>query len=253
MRHGGSSNGWGNLVQNDTIYGNAVGNPAALPNPLPPGSGLGIDLDYNLNTADGTHPDCASCTNLGQNSPAICTGGGSDPAACSGASAPSGTNGQTTITWTLTTHGPADFRAEFFKINTTDDNTASGITLLGTQSFSTDATAALTGAGCSNGRCTITLPADASGAHVLMNVTDITQLTDIGSIIDDWKKGLICFLGLTQCPVNDTSEFSNVADVPLSNNANLSSLTISSGTLSPVFDSDTITYTDPVSNVTTSL
>ena len=253
LRGGGSSNGWGNLIQGDTIYGNAVGNPAALPNPLPAGSGLGIDLNYNLSTPDGTHPDCASCANLGQNTPYVCTGGGSDPAACSGASAPSATNGQTTLSWTISTHGPADFRAEFFKINTTDDNTASGITLLGTQLFSTDATAALTGSGCSNGRCVVTLPADASGAHVLMNVTDITQLTDIGSIIDDWKKGLICFLGLTQCPVNDTSEFSNVADVPLSNNANLGNLTISVGTLTPAFDSNTITYTDSVSNATTSL
>ena len=183
LRHGGTSNGWSNLVQRNLIYGNAVGNPNALPVPLLPGAGVGIDLDHPLNAADGPHGENPGVyANLDQAPPVICTGAGGEPAACSGATVPGAGNGQTTLTWTLATHGPANFRAEFYKIDTSDDNTATAITFLGEQSFSTDATAALTGAGCSNGRCTSTVNSDASGSHVIVRPRRPRRLERPGSV-----------------------------------------------------------------------
>ena len=260
IRNGGTTNGWSNLVQRNIIFGNAVGNPNALPSALPPGSGIGLDLDHVEDAADGPHTENPNFyVNLDQAPAVICTGAVGEPAACSGASVPGSGSGQTTLTWTLATHGPAQFRAEFFKIGTADDNTATSMTFLGEQAFATDAAAALTGAGCSNGRCASTVNADASGGRILMTVTDITPLTNVPGGLGDWKNNLICFVGdlgilpLPTCNANNTSEFSNVANVPLSNNADLLNLSISAGTLTPAFAAGTIGYTDSVTNATSSV
>jgi tRNA threonylcarbamoyladenosine modification (KEOPS) complex Pcc1 subunit len=260
LRHGAAGNGWSNAAQRNLIFGNAVGNPNAQPVALPPGSGVGIDLDHVENAADGPHDEFigSAYANLDQAPPVICTGAGGDPAACAGYTAASAASGTTTLDWTVKTHGPADFRADFYRIDSADDNTATTMTFLGEQNFSTDAGGLPTGAGCSAGRCTSTLMMDASGKYVLMTVTDVTALTNVPPNTGDWKDQLICFIGdlgviLDACPVNDTSEFSNTAGVPLNSNAALSNLAISDGTLTPAFASNTLDYTDSVPNGTTSV
>lgn len=257
--NGGAANGWSNLVQRNVIYANARGNPNAQPVPLPAGVGIGIDLDHAANAADGPHPEFSGTyANLDQAPPVICTGAGGEPAQCAGFTAPASVGGTTTLDWTLATHGPADFRLEFFQINAADDNAATSMTFLGELPVSTDATGFPTGAGCTNGRCTASLNTSTAGSHIVMTVTDVTPLTDQPGNLGDWKNSLICFVGdlgiiLPACNVNNTSEFSNAVNVPLSANANLSNLTISAGTLTPAFASATLGYTDAVSNATTSV
>jgi hypothetical protein len=257
--NGGAANGWSNLVQRNVIYGNARGNPNAQPVALPPGVGVGIDLDHVANASDGPHPEFPTTyANLDQAPPVICTGAGGEPAQCAGFTAPASANGSTTLDWTIATHGPASFRLEFFQINSADDNTATSMTFLGELPAATDATGFPTGAGCTNGRCTASLAVSTAGSHVLMTVTDVTPLTDQPGKTGDWKNDLTCFIGdlgiiLSACYVNDTSEFSNVVNVPLSANADLSNLTISAGTLVPSFASATLIYTDAVGNGITSV
>ena len=257
--NGGAANGWSNLVQRNVIHSNARGNINAQPLPLPAGVGVGIDLDHVANAADGPHPEFSGTyANLDQAPPVICTGAGGEPAQCAGFAAPSSVAGTTTLDWTLATHGPADFRLEFFQINAVDDNAATSMTFLGELLVSTDATGFPTGAGCTNGRCTASLNASTAGSHIVMTATDITQLTDQPGNLGDWKNSLTCFIGdlgiiLSACNVNDTSEFSNAANVPLSANANLSNLTVSGASLVPAFASATLSYTAAVSNATTSV
>jgi CSLREA domain-containing protein len=244
--------GWANLVQANTIYGNARGNPM-----LPPGGGIAVDLDEIPNAPDGPHPENqGNGANLDQAPPIICVGAPGEQAQCAGFKPVSSAGGMTTVQWTIATHGPATFRAEFYKIDTNDDNTATGITLLGTQQINTLDTGLPDPASCPAGLCTATLSGNAAGAFVMLNVTDVTGLLSTpGST--GWTTGLTCFFGdngiiLSACTANNTSEFSNVAPV-LSSDASLSNLAISDGSLMPTFASTTHSYTDSVTNAVTSV
>ena len=255
--NGDVNNGWANLVQANSIYANAHGNPNAQPIPLPAGGGVGVDLDHVPNASDGPHAEEPSLyANLDQAPPIICVGAPGEQAQCAGFKPASSAGGMTTVNWTIATHGPATFRAEFYKIDTSDDNTATGITLLGTQQINTLVSGLPDPASCPNSLCTATLSGNAAGAYVMLNVTDITALTSTpGST--GWTTGLTCFLGdfgviLSACTANNTSEFSNVA-VVASSDASLSNLTISSGSLMPAFASTTLGYTDSVTNAVSSV
>src|SRR5262249_1398590 len=73
--NGGSAKGWSNMLQRNQVYANARGNPAAMPNPLPAGMGVGVDLDHTANASDGPHSEFPSnYANLDQAPPVICTG-----------------------------------------------------------------------------------------------------------------------------------------------------------------------------------
>src|SRR5262249_38848 len=154
----------------------ARGNPSAQPVALPPGVGVGIDLDHTEDAVDGPHSEFPSnYANLDQSPPVICTGAGGEPAECAGFTAPPSVAGTTTSDWTIATHGPAFFRAEFFQIDGADGNASTSMQFLGEQNdIQTDASGNLSGAGCSAKRCTATLAANAAGAHIVMTITDIT-------------------------------------------------------------------------------
>lgn len=209
IRNGGTSNGWSNLLQRNRVYGNAK-----------LVAGVGIDLDHNENITDPPHSEFpVNYANLDQSAPVICTGP-ADSGACNGAAAPSSTAGNTTFAWTISTHGPANFRAEYFRIDAASDNAATTMTFLGEQLFSTGVSGlANDSASCSSGRCTATITAGTGGSYVVMTVTDITPLTDQPGGGSDWKSNLTCFIGnlgviLSSCNVNNTSELSNVVNVP---------------------------------------
>ncbi len=211
IRHGGTSNGWSNMSQRNAVYGN--GGLTA---------GIGIDLDRQENAVDAQQSEFPpNYANLDQSAPIICAGP-ADTGACSGSAAPASTGGNTTLDWTLTSHGPANFRMEFFKINAATNNAATSMTFLGEQLVTTDLSGMPSNsASCSAGRCSVTLAASSGGSYVLMTATDITPLTDQPGVPGDWKAGLKCFIGnlgiiLSSCNTNNTSEFSNVLSVPLS-------------------------------------
>ncbi len=210
LRNGGSANGWSNLIQRNQIYGNAK-----------QGSGIGIDLEHTMNGADdpahGEFP--SNYANGDQVQPVICSGP-ADSGACSGSAAPAYAGGNTTLSWTMSTHGPANFRAEFFAINAASGNAATSMSFLGEQTVATTLGGGLSGSGCSATRCTVQLPADTRGAGIVMRITDITPLTDQPGGGSDWKSNLKCFVGnlgiiLPSCNVNNSSEFSNVASIAL--------------------------------------
>ena len=252
--NGSPNDGWSNLVQANTIYGNARSGAG----------GVGIDLDVVANATDGPHPEniSGSYANLNQAPPVICVGAVGEQAQCSGYRVPSSAGGTTTLDWTIATHGVAQFHAEFYKIDTNDDNTATSIVLLGTQDIGTTAagvpdpapSGSLTP--CPGGRCTATLSGAAAGAHVLMTITDTSGLLSTAGS-SGWQTNLKCFLGdngiiLPACTANNTSEFSNVAAV-VSSDATLSNLAVSAGSLAPVFSSAQLTYADTVTGATTSI
>ena len=250
VRNGGTANGWSNLLQRNRIYSNAKAF-----------AGVGIDLDHQENATDAAHVEIpTNYANLDQNPARICTGP-ADTGACAGSAAPASTGGNTTLSWTVSTHGPASFRAEFFQINAADPNSATSMTFLGEQLFSTNLGLGVTpadSAACSAGRCSASVAGNTVGSYVVMTVSDITPLTDQPGGGGDWKSNLICFIGdlgviLSSCNVNNTSEFSNTVTVPFSNNANLSALVVSSGTLVPAFASATLSYTDAVANAVSSM
>ncbi len=220
IRNGGTSgdvgNGWGNLSQRNLVYHNAT---AAVPIPLH--AGIGIDLDQIEDAADDPSipENLTNTANLGQAHPIICMGP-ADPGNCAGSVPPTSSAGTTSLQWTITTHGPANFRVEFFQIDTADDNTATKITFLGEDLFSTGLSGLpVDSAECSAGRCTSSLAANLGGGYVLMTATDITPLIDMPGGTLDWKGALTCFAGdlgilLSECNVNNTSEFSAVAQIP---------------------------------------
>ncbi len=217
IRNGDISSGWSNLSQRNLIYHNAT----ALV-PIPGHLGVGIDLDYTEDATDAPHSEITggSYANFDQASPVICTGP-ADPGACSGAVAPTSSGGTTSLQWTIATHGPANFRMEFFQIDTADDNTATTMIFLGETTVSTDLTGLpVDSADCNGGRCTSSLTASLGGGYILMTATDITPLTNAAAGTGDWKDQLKCFAGdigialLSACPVNNTSEFSAVATIP---------------------------------------
>ncbi len=212
IRNGGSTNGWSNMLQRNQIYSNST-----------MVAGIGIDLDRSENMADPQHSEFpANYANLDQNEPRICTGP-ADTDACSGSTAPASLGGTTTLDWMIETHGPADFRMEFFRINVADDNLATSMTFLGEQLITTGLTGLPSdSASCSAGRCRVILPVSAGGGYIVMTATDITPLTDQPGGGSDWKSNLMCFganVGLPvlpKCNVNNTSEYSNAVAVPLS-------------------------------------
>jgi hypothetical protein len=208
IRLGSNSFGWSNLAQRNRIYSNAK----LL-------AGVGLDLDHNENATDTLHDELVNYANLDQVAPVICDGTVGEPAECGGFSAPVSSGGNTTLSWTFKSHGPAIFRLEFFQIDATSDNAATSMTFLGEQQITTIASGLPSGAGCSAGRCTATIAASAAGAYVSMTATDITPLTDQPGMLGDWKNNLTCFAGdlgiiLSACNVNNTSELSNVVNVP---------------------------------------
>ncbi len=210
IRNGGTANGWSNLLQRNRIYSNSK-----------LVAGVGIDLDHNENMTDPPHSEFPfNYANLDQSAPIICTGP-ADSGACNGSAAPSSTGGNTTFDWTISTHGPANFRAEFFRMDSASNNAATTMTFLGEQLFTTGLTGSANDSGvCSAGRCTATIAAGTGGSFIVMTVTDITPLTDQPGGGSDWKANLTCFIGnlgviLSSCNVNNTSELSNVINVPV--------------------------------------
>ena len=205
---GGDTSGWANLFRRNRVYGNAK----AL-------AGVDIDLEHSANATDIDHSEFpANYANRDQNSPQICVGNeGSGP--CVGAAAPANTTPNTTLSWTLTSHGPAIFRMEFYSINAATTTAATSMVFLGEQLANTNAAGLLANSGaCSAGRCTATMPPVSTGRRVVMTATDITPLTNVPNGGNDWRAQLQCFLGnngiiLNACNANDTSEYSNVVAI----------------------------------------
>lgn len=204
---GGDTSGWANLFQRNRVYGNAK----TLP-------GVDIDLEHTANAADFDHSEFpANYANRDQNSPRICTGSG-DTGPCAGASAPINSGANTFARWTIDTHGPANFRMEFYSINAASTTAATSMVFLGEQLITTDATGKpANSAACTSGRCTATLAPVASGRRIVMTATDVTPLTNVPSG-SGWQGQLKCFLGnngiiLSACNANNTSEYSNVVSI----------------------------------------
>ncbi len=208
---GGDQNGWSNLFQRNRSFHNAVTT-----------TGIDIDLERPENGVDGPHSEFApNYANRDQAPAQICLGTeGSGP--CSGSTAPSTSGGTTTLKWALDSHGPANFRLEFFAINAATTMAASSMTFLGEQLVSTDATGKpANGGACAAGRCIATLTGVAVGSRIVMTTTDITPLTDTPAGGGGWQAQLKCFIGnngiiLSACKTNDTSEYSNGALVQAS-------------------------------------
>ncbi len=200
FRNGNANNGWSNLVQRNKIYGNAKG--GFLPNP-----GVGIDLDFTPNAPNVLHGEFLGgpYAQLDQAQPVICTGAPLEPAPCAGFTPPS-TGSGTSLDYTIQTHGPATFRMEFFKVDSADPNTATSMTFLGEQVITTNASGLPT---CPGGRCTASVAGSAAGGQVVMTATDITDITNVPG--GGWMDIALCILGIANCKVNDTSEFSNTA------------------------------------------
>jgi hypothetical protein len=207
---GGDQNGWSNVFQRNRVFGNAIA------------TGVDIDLDHSENAVDGPHSEFpANYANRDQAPAQICLGN-EISGACNGSSAPSSTGGTTTLQWSLITHGPANFRLEFFAINAATTTAASTMTFLGEQLVSTDALGKpANSAVCTGGRCTATVTGVTPGRRVVMTATDITPLTDTPAGGGGWQALLKCFIGnngiiLPTCKTNDTSEYSNAVAVAVS-------------------------------------
>ena len=205
---GGDTSGWANLFQRNRVFGNAK----TLP-------GVDIDLEHTANAADFDHSEFpANYANRDQNTPRICAGNdASGP--CVGAAAPINSGANTQARWTIATHGPANFRMEFYSINAATTATATSMVFLGEQLVTTDATGKPANSGvCSAGRCTATVAAVSSGRRIVMTATDVTPLTNTPSGAGTWQGQLKCFLGnngiiLSACNANNTSEYSNVVAI----------------------------------------
>jgi hypothetical protein len=206
---GGDTSGWANLFQRNRVYGNAK----TLP-------GVDIDLEHTANAADSDHSEFpANYANRDQNTPVICVGNEVN-LPCVGNAGPSNTGPNTTLSWYVNSHGPANFRAEFYSINAATTTTATSMVFLGEQGVITDATGkpGPNGGLCSGGRCSVSLPPVATGRRIVMTLTDVTPLTNVPSGTNDWKGQLKCFLGnngiiLNACTANNTSEYSNVVAI----------------------------------------
>lgn len=204
---GGDTSGWANLFQRNRVYGNAK----TL-------AGVDIDLEHTQNATDFDHGEFPpNYANRDQNTPQICVGNEvSGP--CIGAAAPSNSGANTLARWTLSSHGPAAFRLEFYSINAATTTAATSMVLLGEQQITTDATGRpANNAACSGARCTATLPPVSSGRRIVMTATDVTPLTNVPSG-SGWQGQLKCFLGnngiiLSACTANNTSEYSNVVAI----------------------------------------
>ena len=204
---GGDQNGWANLFQRNRIFGNAK----AL-------TGIDIDLEHPENAADGPHSEIpANYANRDQAPPHICVGNEMS-GVCGGAMPPTN-DGGTTLVWTISTHGVANFRMEFYSIDAASTTAATAMTFLGEQLVTTTVGGLpANSASCSGGRCTASLGSVAVGRRIVMTATDITPLTDTPAGGGGWQGLLKCFAGnngiiLPACTTNDTSEYSNAVAV----------------------------------------
>ncbi|HEU4665524.1 MAG TPA: hypothetical protein VFS55_15955, partial [Dokdonella sp.] len=200
---GGDQNGWSNLFQRNRVFGNAK----AL-------AGIDIDLEHPENAADGPHSEIpANYANRDQAPAHICIGN-EVSGACAGSTPPMN-DGGTTLQWTISTHGVANFRVEFFSIDAATTTAATSMTFVGEQLVTTSvAGVPMNSAACSGGRCTATLGSVAAGHRIVMTATDVTPLTDTPAGGSGWQAFLKCFAGnngiiLAACTANDTSEYSN--------------------------------------------
>jgi trimeric autotransporter adhesin len=196
---GGYQNGWGNLLQRNRIFGNAVS-----------GTGIGIDLDRVANDYNPTDSEIpANYANLNQVAPVICAGAPGEPAACAGAGDPAEVGGTTTFEWTLTTHGPGpidtEYRVEIFQIDGAEPNGSTSMTFLGERTVTADTSGVLQ---CPNERCVASVGASTAGSSVVMTVTDVTQVP--AGPNTGWLELVQC-LTISDCFVHNTSELSNAA------------------------------------------
>jgi hypothetical protein len=236
VMNGDSSHGWGNLLQRNIVYGNSRS-----------AAGVGIDLDHPVNAADGPHSEYPSTyANLDQAPLEICLGS-ENSGPCSGSAAAATSAGSTSIAWTVATHGPANFRVEFFAIDASDNNSATTMNFLGEALVDTDLLGNLLAASgntsCSGslpGRCVTTLSAATGGNSILATITDVTPITSTPSNGGDWKGQLQCLIGnlgiiLPTCTVNNTSEFAAAvaiaADAPLVTTGAASAIDLTAATL----------------------
>ncbi len=204
---GGDQNGWSNLFQRNRVFGNAK---TLL--------GVDIDLEHPENGADGPHSEIpANYANRDQAPAQICAGN-EVSGVCAGSVAPM-SDGSTTFQWTISTHGVANFRMEFYVIDAATTTAATTMSFLGEQLVTTSAAGVPANAGsCIGGRCTTTFGSIASGRRIVMTATDITPLTDTPAGGSGWQALLKCFAGnngiiLEACTANDTSEYSNAVVV----------------------------------------
>jgi len=202
LRNGGNANGWANLFQRNRVYGNAK----AM-------AGVDIDLEHPENALDGPHAEIPqNYANRDQAPAHICTGS-EVSGVCAGANAPI-VDGNTTVQWTISTHGVANFRLEFYSIDAATTTAATSMTYLGEASVTTTVAGVPANSGaCTGGRCTSVVGGVIPGRRIVMTATDVTPLTDTpgGS---GWQGQLTCFAGangilLPACTANNTSEYSN--------------------------------------------
>lgn len=204
---GGDQNGWSNLFQRNRVFGNAK----AL-------AGIDIDLEHPENAADGPHSEIpANYANRDQAPAQICAGT-EVSGVCAGSTPPT-SNGGMTLQWTISTHGVADFRMEFFAVDAVATTAATSMAFLGEQLVTTTAAGLpANSAACAGGRCTATFGGVAPGKRIVMTATDVTPLTDTPAGGSGWQAMLKCFAGnngiiLAACTANDTSEYSNAVAV----------------------------------------
>lgn len=204
---GGDQNGWANLFRRNRVFGNAKAF-----------AGIDIDLEHPENAADGPHSEIpANYANRDQAPPQICAGN-EVSGVCAGSSPPT-SDGSLSLQWTISTHGVANFRMEFFVIDALTTTGATSMTLLGEQLVTTTvAGTPANSAACSGGRCTATFGSVAPGRRIVMTATDITPLTDTPAGGGGWQAMLKCFAGnngiiLAACTANNTSEYSNAVGV----------------------------------------
>jgi len=204
---GGDQNGWSNLFQRNRVFGNAK----AL-------TGVDIDLEHPENALDGPHAEIPLNYANRDQAPAHICAGTEVSGVCAGSVGPMN-NGSTTVQWTISTHGVANFRLEFYSIDAATTTAATSMTFLGEQLVSTTVGGVPANSGaCTGGRCTATLVSVAPGRRIVMTATDITPLTDTPAGGSGWQAQLRCFAGnngilLAACTANDTSEYSNVVVV----------------------------------------
>ncbi|MEO8133745.1 MAG: Ig-like domain-containing protein, partial [Betaproteobacteria bacterium] len=218
MRSGGFTNGWGHLLQRNRIYSNAKN-----------GTGIGIDIDHPEELPnDGTDFEIPqNYANLDQSQPVICTGAVGEPATCAGFTAPGDAGGNTSMDFTLVTHGPgsipATYRIEFFKINAANVNAATSMTYLGEQTVTADINGVLS---CPGGRCAASVAAATAGSSVVMTATDVTAITNtLGA--SGWASTIQCIVFMN-CFINNTSEYSNAVQpvaVPVNTTTTVTNVT----------------------------
>ncbi len=178
-------NGWANLIQGNSIFGNHKLE-----------DGLGIDLDYDQegvdpadNSTPGPDPNTAYA-NYGQNAPVV----------GSGLNAPhyDPVTGNLVVDWTLDTAPSTPVTIQFFANDAAGfSGNGEGRTYIGFLAVVTD------GAGHAQGLAPVTPPSplDSRGLYLTMTATATNPVADLPG-------------PSTAGPANNTSEFSNAVQVP---------------------------------------